>query len=88
MATHVHGHAIPDQASRAAVEMSRALRDLARARTKGTCMWSGCTERAVFVAATMLSPLAVGAASLRWNAICVKHASVFALATDTPRPGE
>jgi hypothetical protein len=88
MSATVHGHAIPTEAERFAVELSRRLRDLARSRTSGLCQQPGCQDRATFVCATMLSPLAHGAAGLRWNAVCVRHGSVFALATSTPRPGE
>lgn len=87
MDNKIQGHVVPDAATRAAVEMSRVLRDLARARNTGLCQQPECQERATFVCATMLSSLSVGAASLRWNSVCVKHAALFAEATNTPRAG-
>jgi hypothetical protein len=87
MATVPHRTDVPLDASVPAAQLARVLRDMARSRSNGRCQIGACPEPARFVSCTVLASVERGAAGVNWSAVCVRHATIFAVATNTPRPG-
>ena len=87
MATTPHRTQVPLDVEGPATHFAKRLAELARTRTSGRCAIAGCGQLAQFVSCTVLARLDHGAAGINWTAVCARHASLFAVATNTPRPG-